>query len=97
VFSFVNPFIEQIFQGINYLQNAYKKHVEWLDESPFGPGHRGILYMQYPAYAKSFPVMAVSRFLKKFGEGKKCSSSNDYCMKTQNVNRNSNNNSNKEL
>jgi len=63
------------------LQVAHKKHGEFYDEAPVGTGHRGILSMQYPAYAKSFPVSAMQRFLNKFGEGKKCNAGNNYCRK----------------
>lgn len=88
---------EQIFQGIRYLQSAHKKHGEWLDESPVGTGHRGILSMQYPAYAKAFPPMAISRFLNKFGEGKTCNPSNNYCRKTKIVIRSDSNNTEEDL
>jgi len=27
-----------------------------------GTGHPGILYMEYPAYPKTFPVMALANF-----------------------------------
>jgi len=88
---------EEIFRGIQYIQDAHKKHGEWIDESPVGTGHRGILSMQYPAYAKSFPVMAISRFLKKFGEGKACSSVNNYCRKTNIIIREDSNDYEEEL
>jgi len=73
---------DEIFRAVNYLKAAYDKHGEWYDEAPVGTGHRGILSMQYPAYAKSFPLSAMQRFLNKFGEGKKCSPANNFCRKT---------------
>lgn len=66
------------------MQAAYEKHGEWYDEAPVGTGHRGILAMQYPSYAKSWPVLAMQRFLDKFGEGKKCNPVNNFCRKTAN-------------
>jgi squalene cyclase len=34
----------------------------FFDISVVGTGHRGVLYLQYPSYAFSFPLIALSRY-----------------------------------
>lgn len=34
----------------------------WRDGSVVGTGHPGILYMEYPAYPRTFPVMALANY-----------------------------------
>lgn len=40
----------------------------FFDRSVIGTGHRGVLNLQYPVYAYSFPLVALSR-LKKLING----------------------------
>mmetsp|Transcript_32896 Transcript_32896/g.29787 ORF Transcript_32896/g.29787 Transcript_32896/m.29787 type:complete len:88 (+) Transcript_32896:424-687(+) len=50
-----------ISRGVDYLIKNYNSRGEWIDTSSVGSGHRGILYMQYPSYAKAWPYMALGR------------------------------------
>ena len=34
----------------------------FFDTSVVGTGHRGLLYLQYPSYAYSFPLLALARY-----------------------------------
>ncbi len=42
---------------------------KFFDRSVVGTGHRGVLYLQYPSYAFSFPLIALSRY-RKYLDGK---------------------------
>ena len=57
---------ESILNGVQFLIKCYNDEIIWEDVSSVGTGHRGILYMQYPVYAKVFPLIALSRFKNKF-------------------------------
>jgi squalene-hopene/tetraprenyl-beta-curcumene cyclase len=50
---------------VNYLLETRDESESWRDDSVVGTGHPGILYMEYPVYPKTFPVMALSSFLKR--------------------------------
>jgi len=55
---------EAVHRGIKYLLDLFEQKSKWVDSSVVGTGHRGILYLQYPSYPESFPLIAVSRFKK---------------------------------
>lgn len=40
----------------------------FFDTSVVGTGHRGLLYLQYPSYAYSFPMIALARYMKTMKE-----------------------------
>ena len=45
-----------------YLLNNFKENGDkFWDRSVVGTGHRGFLNLQYPVYAYSFPLVALSR------------------------------------
>ena len=44
----------------NFKENGNK----FYDRSVVGTGHRGVLNLQYPSYAYSFPLVALSRVAK---------------------------------
>jgi squalene-hopene/tetraprenyl-beta-curcumene cyclase len=46
----------------NFKENGNK----FLDRSVVGTGHRGVLNLQYPVYAFTFPVVALARAEKYF-------------------------------
>lgn len=48
----------------NFKENGRK----FFDRSVVGTGHRGVLNLQYPIYAYSFPLVALSR-LNRFIRG----------------------------
>ena len=48
---------------VNYLLETRDESESWRDGSVVGTGHPGILYMEYPAYPKTFPVMALANYL----------------------------------
>lgn len=51
--------------AIQYLLNDFDKYDQkFYDVSVVGTGHRGTIYLQYPSYAYSFPLIALSRYLK---------------------------------
>lgn len=53
-------------RAIKFLLNSFKEKNAWVDSSVIGTGHRGILYLQYPSYPVSFPVMALIRYQEIF-------------------------------
>ncbi len=56
---------------MQYILNNFKEHGnKFYDRSVVGTGHRGLLNLQYPVYAYSFPVIALSR-ARAYFEGKK--------------------------
>jgi squalene-hopene/tetraprenyl-beta-curcumene cyclase len=51
---------------VSYLVKDYRKNKnDFVDQSTTGTGHPNVCYMVYPSYAKAFPLMALSRYLKK--------------------------------
>jgi squalene-hopene/tetraprenyl-beta-curcumene cyclase len=50
-------------KAVNYLLETRDESESWRDGSVVGTGHPGILYMEYPAYPKTFPVMALANYL----------------------------------
>jgi len=49
---------------VNYLLETRDESGSWRDGSVVGTGHPGILYLEYPAYPKTFPVMALAGYLE---------------------------------
>ena len=50
-------------RAVNYLMQSFKEQGNiFFDTSVVGTGHRGLLYLQYPSYAFSFPLLALSRY-----------------------------------
>jgi squalene-hopene/tetraprenyl-beta-curcumene cyclase len=50
-------------KAVNYLLETRDESESWRDGSVVGTGHPGILYMEYPAYPQTFPVMALANYL----------------------------------
>lgn len=48
-----------------YLTRMYDSQGRWIDASFVGTGHPKIVPMEYPAYPKSFTLMALGRYLKE--------------------------------
>jgi squalene-hopene/tetraprenyl-beta-curcumene cyclase len=46
------------------LNNFKENNNRFFDRSVVGTGHRGLLNLQYPIYAYSFPLIALSRLNK---------------------------------
>jgi squalene-hopene/tetraprenyl-beta-curcumene cyclase len=46
------------------LKNFKDNNGKFFDRSVVGTGHRGLLNLQYPVYAYSFPLIALSRLKK---------------------------------
>ena len=55
---------EPVRRGIEFLVRDFEKNGEWTDASVVGTGHPGVVYLQYPSYAKIFPLLALGRWLK---------------------------------
>lgn len=51
-------------KGIEYLLRNFWETNEgfWFDRTVVGSGHRGLIYLQYPAYANSFPLIVLGRY-----------------------------------
>ena len=53
---------DNIERAVNYiLRNFKENNQQFYDRSVVGTGHRGVLNLQYPSYAYSFPLIALSR------------------------------------
>jgi squalene-hopene/tetraprenyl-beta-curcumene cyclase len=52
-------------RAADYLIATHDARCGWTDSSPVGTGHPGILYMNYPAYASVFPILALSLYARK--------------------------------
>jgi squalene cyclase len=50
-------------KAVNYLVESWNGPESWQDGSVVGTGHPGILYVEYPAYPKVFPLMALATYL----------------------------------
>jgi squalene-hopene/tetraprenyl-beta-curcumene cyclase len=50
-------------RGIDFLLENFKVNNTFVDQSVTATGHPNACYMQYPVYAKVFPLMALSRYL----------------------------------
>ncbi len=51
-----------IIQAVQYLLKNFEENGDkFFDRSVVGSGHRGLLNLQYPVYAYSFPVIALAR------------------------------------
>ena len=49
-------------KAAQYLINNFKQNGnKFYDRSVVGTGHRGVLNLQYPMYAYSFPLVALAR------------------------------------
>jgi squalene-hopene/tetraprenyl-beta-curcumene cyclase len=58
---------------VNYLLETRDPESDsWCDGSVVGTGHPGILYMEYPVYPRTFPLMALTDYLNP-GTAKPCS------------------------
>lgn len=52
-------------KAISYLLDSFEEHGRWIDSSVVGTGHPGVLYMNYPAYPYTFPLIALGRYQEK--------------------------------
>ena len=52
-------------KSVNYLLDTRSESESWQDDSVVGTGHPGILYVDYPAYPKVFPIMALANYMKR--------------------------------
>jgi len=48
--------------AVTFLVQNFQAEGEFKDISVVGTGHRGLLYLQYPSYARSFPLVALARY-----------------------------------
>lgn len=56
---------QNIIQAVKYLlKNFNHYNNKFFDRSVVGTGHRGLLNLQYPVYAYSFPLTALARLSK---------------------------------
>ena len=57
-------------KAIQFLINEMDREGKWEDKSVVGTGHRGFLMMMFLVYANTWPLIAVSRYQRYFGNGK---------------------------
>jgi squalene-hopene/tetraprenyl-beta-curcumene cyclase len=58
---------EEVDRAVSFLLSEFKRLGDrFFDISVVGTGHRGVLYLQYPSYAFSFPLIALSRYRARF-------------------------------
>lgn len=50
--------------GIRYLIDEFQKNGQWEDKSVVGTGHPGLIYLEYPSYPHTFPLIALGKYLK---------------------------------
>lgn len=63
--SYLSQIQSSIARAVQYLLNNFKENNgQFFDRSVVGTGHRGVLNLQYPVYAYSFPLVALSRAQK---------------------------------
>jgi len=55
-------------QGIEYLMEAQKSDGGWDEHLSTGTGFPGVFYLKYHSYRNSFPVLALSTYLKTKGQ-----------------------------
>jgi squalene-hopene/tetraprenyl-beta-curcumene cyclase len=51
-------------RGVDFLIENFKLNNTFIDQSVTATGHPNACYMQYPVYAKAFPLIALSRYLE---------------------------------
>jgi len=56
-------------RAIQFLINEMDREGKWEDKSVVGTGHRGFLMMMYLTYPHTWPLMAMSRYQRYFGDG----------------------------
>jgi len=61
------------------LRNFDENDKRFFDRSVVGTGHRGVLNLQYPIYAYSFPLVALSR-LNKLLKSNNCGKKLDHAL-----------------
>ncbi len=54
--------------GIRYLINEFNKKGQWEDQYVVGTGHPGLIYVEYPSYPHTFPLIALGKYLKTFAK-----------------------------
>ena len=55
---------DAVSKTVNYLLETRNDSNSWQDDSVVGTGHPGILYVEYPVYPHTFPMMALASYLK---------------------------------
>nr|BAL49999.1 squalene-tetrahymanol cyclase [Paratrimastix pyriformis] len=59
------PLAAAIERGVGYLVADFRAQGGFNDRSAVGTGHPGIIYMQYPVYAQTWPLMLLGRYLAR--------------------------------
>ncbi len=54
---------EMVKRGIRYLVKDFNSRGSWLDQATVGTGHPGLLYLEYPSYQHTFPLIALGKFI----------------------------------
>lgn len=57
---------ESVDRAISFLLDDFEREEnKFVDISVVGTGHRGLIYLNYPSYPYSFPLIALSRYYQK--------------------------------
>lgn len=54
--------LDAVERAIEYLKTNFDGERTWTDASGVGTGHRKIIFMQYPVYAITWPLIALARY-----------------------------------
>lgn len=57
---------DAIERAVEFLLDSFERDGEFKDTSVVGTGHRGLLYLQYPSYARSFPIIGLGRYVNQY-------------------------------
>ncbi len=50
--------------GVRYLIDQFSVAGKWVDTCVVGTGHPGVIYLEYPSYPHTFPLIALGKYLK---------------------------------
>lgn len=50
--------------GVTYLVEQFHVTGHWVDTSVVGTGHPGLIYLEYPSYPHTFPLIALGKYVK---------------------------------
>jgi squalene-hopene/tetraprenyl-beta-curcumene cyclase len=59
---------DSVERAVQFLINEMDREGKWEDKSVVGTGHRGFLMMMYLTYPHTWPLIAMSRYQRYFGE-----------------------------
>jgi squalene-hopene/tetraprenyl-beta-curcumene cyclase len=55
---------DSVKSGIRYLIDQFNEEGHWEDTCVVGTGHPGLIYLEYPSYPHTFPLIALGKYIK---------------------------------